>query len=96
YPGARANWDGFSRSTRKQLIGWIDTAKRPATRAARVEETASLAAQGIRANEQRASGQPANAQRPSGQRAGGQQASGPPSAGGPRPGAPADRSAAPE
>jgi uncharacterized protein YdeI (YjbR/CyaY-like superfamily) len=53
YPGARSKWDAFPRSTRKQLIGWIDKSKRPATRAARVEETSSLAAQGIRANEQR-------------------------------------------
>ncbi len=54
HAGARSNWDAFPRSTRKQLIGWIDTAKRPETRAARIEETASLAAEGVRANEQRA------------------------------------------
>ncbi|MHB8959572.1 MAG: YdeI/OmpD-associated family protein [Candidatus Limnocylindrales bacterium] len=60
YPGARERWDAFPRSVRKQLIGWVDTARRPATRAARVEEIASLAAQGIRANEQRAAGGRAN------------------------------------
>ena len=53
HPGARPQWDAFPRGTRKQLIGWIDVARRPETRAARIEETASLAARGIRANEER-------------------------------------------
>jgi uncharacterized protein YdeI (YjbR/CyaY-like superfamily) len=48
HPGAREHWDAFSRGTRKMLIGWIDMAKRPATRAARVEETASRAARNER------------------------------------------------
>jgi uncharacterized protein YdeI (YjbR/CyaY-like superfamily) len=42
--GARANWTAFPASTRKMAIGWIDVAKRPATRAARVEAVARAAA----------------------------------------------------
>jgi uncharacterized protein YdeI (YjbR/CyaY-like superfamily) len=49
YPGARAAWDGFSRSARKQMLAWIVTAKKPETRARRVQETAEKAATGIRA-----------------------------------------------
>lgn len=44
-PEARANWDAFAPSVRKMAIGWIDTARRPATRAARIEETVRLAAE---------------------------------------------------
>lgn len=50
HPGAHANWDAFPRGERKRIIQWIDTAKRAETRAARIEETATLAAQNIRAN----------------------------------------------
>lgn len=49
-PGARANWDAFPRGERKRIIGWIEMAKRPETRAARIAETATLAAQNVRAN----------------------------------------------
>ena len=48
HPGAREHWDAFPRGTRKMLIGWIDTAKRPPTRVARVEETATMAARNER------------------------------------------------
>ena len=48
HPGARDHWDAFPRGTRKMLIGWIDTAKRPATRAARIEATASTASRNER------------------------------------------------
>jgi uncharacterized protein YdeI (YjbR/CyaY-like superfamily) len=51
HPGARTNWDAFPRGERKRIIQWIDTAKRPETRAARIEEAASLAARNERANE---------------------------------------------
>lgn len=43
-PGARANWEAFPPSARKMAIGWIDTAKRPVTRAARIAATAEAAA----------------------------------------------------
>jgi uncharacterized protein YdeI (YjbR/CyaY-like superfamily) len=49
HPGARASWDRFSRSSRKQMLTWIVTAKKPETRARRVQETAEKAARGIRA-----------------------------------------------
>lgn len=50
-PAARAAWDGFPPSARKQLIGWVTTAKRPEKRARRVTETAARAARGERANQ---------------------------------------------
>jgi uncharacterized protein YdeI (YjbR/CyaY-like superfamily) len=53
YPGARHQWDAFPRSPRRAILEWIMQAKRPATRASRVEETARLAAEGIRANQWR-------------------------------------------
>ena len=45
-PEARTAFDGFSPSARKAILGWIATAKRPETRARRIDETARLAAQG--------------------------------------------------
>ena len=45
-PGAREAFDGFSRSTRRNILQWIVTAKRPETRAARIAATATAAAQG--------------------------------------------------
>ena len=50
HPGAQTNWDAFPRGVRRAILQWVEQAKRPATRAARLEETASLAAQNIRAN----------------------------------------------
>ena len=49
HDGARVHWDRFSPSARKQILWWIVQAKRPPTRAARVEETALRAARGERA-----------------------------------------------
>jgi uncharacterized protein YdeI (YjbR/CyaY-like superfamily) len=46
HPGAREHWDVFTPSVRKQILWWIVQAKRPATRAARVEQTALLASHG--------------------------------------------------
>jgi uncharacterized protein YdeI (YjbR/CyaY-like superfamily) len=43
---ARAGWDGFPPSARRGLLGWISLARRPATRAARIERTVSMAAGG--------------------------------------------------
>ena len=51
HPGARANWDAFPRGVRRAILQWIEHAKRPETRAARIKETASLAAQNVRANQ---------------------------------------------
>lgn len=50
-PAAREHWDGFSPSSRKALLQWIVTAKRPETRARRIDETARLAAAGKKANQ---------------------------------------------
>lgn len=49
HPGAREHWESFPASAQKQMLAWIVLAKRPATRAARVVETASRAARGERA-----------------------------------------------
>jgi uncharacterized protein YdeI (YjbR/CyaY-like superfamily) len=46
-PGARAHWDGFSRSARMMVLRWVADARRDATRAARVAETARKAAEGV-------------------------------------------------
>ena len=42
-PPARDNWDAFSPSVRHGLLGWIALARRDATRARRIEETAAAA-----------------------------------------------------
>lgn len=51
FVGAEANFSGFPPSARRAILEWISLAKRPETRAARIEETASLAARGERANQ---------------------------------------------
>lgn len=51
HPPAATNFAAFSRSARRALLVWIGSAKRPETRAARVEETAVRAARNERANE---------------------------------------------
>jgi uncharacterized protein YdeI (YjbR/CyaY-like superfamily) len=48
HPGAREQWDGFPRSVRRVALERIVQAKRPETRARRVQETARLAARGQR------------------------------------------------
>ena len=50
-PAARAAWDGFPPSARKQLIFWVTSAKRPETRARRIAETAAKASRGGRAHQ---------------------------------------------
>jgi uncharacterized protein YdeI (YjbR/CyaY-like superfamily) len=50
HPGARANWWGFSPSSRA-LLWWIVRAKRPETRRARIAETAEKAGRGERAHQ---------------------------------------------
>jgi uncharacterized protein YdeI (YjbR/CyaY-like superfamily) len=49
--GAAANFDAFPKSTKKGILEWIQIAKRPETRAARILETATLAARNERANQ---------------------------------------------
>lgn len=46
-PGAREHWDGFRPGARKAVLRWLVDARRPQTRAARVEEAARLAAEGV-------------------------------------------------
>lgn len=46
HPGSREHWESWSPSARKMMLTWIVLAKRPATRAARVETTAEKAARG--------------------------------------------------
>lgn len=50
---ARQNFEAFPRSVKRGILEWISSAKRPETRAKRVEETATLAAKNIRANQWR-------------------------------------------
>ena len=49
-PTARANFEAFSPSSLKNILWWIHSAKRPETRARRIEETVRLAAQNLKAN----------------------------------------------
>jgi len=50
---ARVNFEAFSNSSRKIILWWIESAKRPETRAKRIAETVTLAAQNIKANHYR-------------------------------------------
>jgi uncharacterized protein YdeI (YjbR/CyaY-like superfamily) len=47
--GARAAWDGFPPSARKQMLWWVVSAGRPETRARRIATIAAEAASGRRA-----------------------------------------------
>jgi uncharacterized protein YdeI (YjbR/CyaY-like superfamily) len=49
-PLAFQNWEAFSRSARRGILEWLLNAKRPETRAKRIEEIVSLAAKNIKAN----------------------------------------------
>jgi len=53
YDAAGANFEAFPRSVKRSILEWIASAKRPATRRKRVEETARLAQDNIRANQWR-------------------------------------------
>jgi uncharacterized protein YdeI (YjbR/CyaY-like superfamily) len=46
---AREQWDAFPPSARRTMLGWLAAARRPETRAKRVEAIASCAARGERA-----------------------------------------------
>jgi len=49
HPGSREHWESWSASAQRLVLTWIALAKRPETRAARVETTAAKAARGERA-----------------------------------------------
>jgi uncharacterized protein YdeI (YjbR/CyaY-like superfamily) len=53
YSAAKQHFEAFPRSARRAILEWIANAKRPETRAKRVEETARLAQEGLRANQWR-------------------------------------------
>jgi uncharacterized protein YdeI (YjbR/CyaY-like superfamily) len=53
YPNAQQHWRAFPPSTQRGILEWISLAKKAATRAARVADTARLASQNIRANQWR-------------------------------------------
>jgi uncharacterized protein YdeI (YjbR/CyaY-like superfamily) len=48
-PAARAAWDGFPPSARKQMLWWVVSAGKPATRASRITKIVSEAERGRRA-----------------------------------------------
>jgi uncharacterized protein YdeI (YjbR/CyaY-like superfamily) len=48
-PRARAAWNGFSPSSRKQMLWWVISAGKPETRASRIARIVSEAEQGRRA-----------------------------------------------
>ena len=50
-PPAAENFAAFPRSARRGILEWILQAKRPETRTKRIEETARLAAENVRANQ---------------------------------------------
>lgn len=51
YPASESNFGSFPNSVKRGILEWILNAKRPETRYKRVDETAKLAAQNIRANQ---------------------------------------------
>lgn len=50
HPPAARHFDAFPPSARKMILGWIHLAKKPETRAARIDKAARLAQQNVRAN----------------------------------------------
>ena len=50
HAGSKRHFDAFPPSSRRMILEWIDHAKRPETRAKRVEEAARLAKDDIRAH----------------------------------------------
>lgn len=53
HPGSAEQWESFPRSARRAILEWVANAKRPQTRARRVQETAEKASHGERANQWR-------------------------------------------
>lgn len=50
---ARAYFEAFPRSVKRGILEWISNAKKPETRQKRIEETVTLAAKNVRANQWR-------------------------------------------
>ena len=50
-PNAQTHWDAFPRSVKRGILEWILNAKKPETRAKRIEGTATLANENKRANQ---------------------------------------------
>lgn len=48
---AKTSWEAFPRSAKRAILEWIVHAKRPETRAKRIDETARLAGENKRANQ---------------------------------------------
>ncbi len=55
YPAAKQKFAAFPRSVKRGILEWIAAAKKPETRAKRIQETAQLADQNLRANQWRSS-----------------------------------------
>ncbi len=53
YSSARQHFEAFPRSVKRGILEWIAAAKKPETRAKRIEETARLAQDNLRANQWR-------------------------------------------
>lgn len=51
YPQAKSNFQAFPKSAQRGILEWILQAKTPATRTKRINQTAELAEQNIRANQ---------------------------------------------
>lgn len=51
YPNAKQSFEAFPRSVKRNILEWITSAKRPETRSKRIEETARLAEENVRANQ---------------------------------------------
>jgi uncharacterized protein YdeI (YjbR/CyaY-like superfamily) len=51
HPPAEANFAAFPRSAKRGILEWIANARKPDTRAKRIQETAKLAAENLRANQ---------------------------------------------
>jgi len=56
YPLAEQHFMAFPRSVKRGILEWIQTAKKPETRGARIMETARLASENRRANQWRGKG----------------------------------------
>lgn len=50
YPSAMENYEAFPDSSKRDILRWIKIAKKPETRAKRIQQTAELAAQNKRAS----------------------------------------------
>jgi uncharacterized protein YdeI (YjbR/CyaY-like superfamily) len=51
YAGSKAHWEAFPRSIKRGILEWILNAKKPETRATRIDATARLAQKNERANQ---------------------------------------------